>query len=151
MKFALIALIGAAGALAGCTDYPPPPPPGPAPVAAVVAPAAAPLADGCFRTHDITNHQIGDDRTLFISVNHHDVYRLDMSGSCLAGATSSDPIVIREPPGVPYVCRAIDLDISIAHGVSSGMGLSMRTPCIVQSIVRLTPAEVDALPPKLRP
>ncbi|MDB5448709.1 MAG: hypothetical protein JWQ97_4026 [Phenylobacterium sp.] len=148
MKLALTALVGAVGALAACTDaYPPPPPPGPPlPVAAVGPPS---MADGCFRTHDITNHTIGDDRTLYISVNNRDVYRLEMSGSCLAGATSSDPIIMREPPGTPYACRPIDLDISISHGGLGSGGIP--TPCIVQSMVRLAPAEVAALPPRFRP
>jgi hypothetical protein len=152
MKLALTALFGVAGALAACTDYPPPPPPGP-PVAVAVpvpvpVPAAAPMGSGCFRTHDITNHTIGDDHTLYISVNSRDVYRLEMSGACLAGALSSDPLIMREPPGTPYVCRPIDLDISISRG---GLQNGIPTPCIVSSMVQLAPAEVAALPARLRP
>ncbi|CAN7400988.1 DUF6491 family protein [Phenylobacterium sp. LjRoot225] len=148
MKLAFAGLIGAAGALAACTGYPPPPPPGPqlAPIAA----ADPPLADGCFRTREINGHQVADDHTLYIRVANRDVYRLEMAGSCLAGASSSDPLVMREPPGVPYACRPIDLDISIARG-GLGMGGVTPTPCIVQSMTRLTPAEVAALPPRLRP
>jgi hypothetical protein len=150
MKLALIALVGAASALAACTDPYPPPPPGPPPPVAVVAPGPPPpMAEHCFRTHDITNHTIGDDHTLYISVNSRDVYKLEMSGSCLAGATSSDPIIMREPPGTPYACRPIDLDISISHG---GLGPGgIPTPCIVKSMVHLPPAEVAALPARLRP
>jgi hypothetical protein len=145
MKLAFTAVLGAAAALAACADYYPPPPPPPPPPPAV---AVVPMADGCFRTHDITNHTVGDDRTLYISVNNRDVYRLEMSGACLAGAMSSDPIVMREPPGTPYACRPIDLDISITKG---GLQTGIPTPCIVQSMTRLTPAEVAALPPRIRP
>jgi hypothetical protein len=150
MKLALTALIGIAGGLAACTEYVTPPPPPPAAVAVVTpAPVAPPpMADGCFRSQDITNHQIGDDRTLYVNVNNRDIYKLEMASACLAGANASDPLVIREPPGSPYVCRPIDLDISITRG---GAGSGIATPCIVQSLVRLTPAEVAALPPRLRP
>ena len=147
MKLALTALLGAAGVLAACTDtYAPSPPPG-TPVA-VIVPASPPMGSGCFRTHDITNHTIGDDHTLYVGVNNRDVYRLEMAGACLAAANSTDPLVMREPPGAPYVCRPIDLDISITKG---GLQTGVPTPCIVSSMVQLTPSEVAALPQRLRP
>lgn len=142
-----IAAVGGAVTLAACADeyaYAPPPPP-PAPMG-YAAPAAA-VMPACFFTRDIRNHTIGDDRTLYINVNDRTVYRIAMEGNCLAGATSSDPIVIRNPPGSNNVCRPIDLDIGI-H-MSGGAGFTSR--CIVRSITPLTPAEVAALPPKLRP
>jgi hypothetical protein len=148
MKLALTALIGAAGVLTACADQHPPPPSGPSPTPTAAADPA--LADGCFRTRDIGGHQIGDDQTLYIRLANRDVYRLEMAGACLAGASSSDPLVMREPPGVGYACRPIDLDISIAHG-GVGAGRMTPTPCIVQSMARLTPAEVAALPDRLRP
>ena len=153
MKFALPMLFGAAGLLGACTEYPPPPPP--MPVAAVVVPAVpaaavAPVAmgDNCFRTSDIVSHQIGDDHTLYIRTRGNGIWRLDMSGACLAAASSDDPLVMREPPGVPYACRAVDLDISIRKG---GAMSGINTPCIVNNLTRLTAAEIDALPPRVRP
>jgi hypothetical protein len=147
MKRALTAFIGAAGLLAACTDYPSPPPPGPPPT-----PAAAPLAESCFRTREINNHVVADDHTLYLRVANREVYRLVMAGACLAAASSSDPLIMREPPGGPYACRPIDLDISIARGGLGGPSMSgMRSPCIVQSMTRLSPAEVAALPDRLRP
>ena len=148
MKLALTALLGVAGVLAACAeDYAPPPPP-PGPPVAVVVPVQPPMGADCFRTHDITNHTIGDDHTMYVGVNNHDVYRLEMAGACLAAASSTDPLVMREPPGTPYVCRPIDLDISITKG---GLQTGIPTPCIVSSMARLTPAEVAALPQRLRP
>ena len=150
MKLALATVIGATGLLAACADYPPPPPPPPpaALAAAVAPPPVVAPPDGCFRTRDITNHTIGDDGTLYLNVNNRDVYRLEMSGSCLAGAASNDPLVMREPPGSPYACQPIDLDISISKG---SLTTGMPTPCIVRSMTRMTPAEVASLPPRLRP
>lgn len=152
MRLALVGLAGAAAALAACAadDYPPPGPPPGAPVAAVApAPADAfvpgQLAPGqCFRTRDIRNHTVGDDHTLYLDVSGRDVYRVEMRASCLAGATSSDPLVMRQPPGSPIVCRPIDLDILVDRG-------GFTSPCIVGGIDRLTPEQVAALPPRIRP
>jgi hypothetical protein len=144
MKLALSAVIGAAAALAACSDYPPPPPPGP-PVPAV---AAEPMGSSCFHTRDILNHTIADDHTLYIRTRSNAIFRADMVGACLAAASSDDPLIIREPPGVPYVCRAVDLDISIGHNLGVG---GMATPCIVDRLTQLTPAEIAALPPGVRP
>lgn len=101
-------------------------------------------AGQCVRSHDFRNHTIADDRTLLIDYNGKATYRLTMAGACLAGVTSSDPIVTREPPGTQWVCKPIDLDISVAVN-------GFRTPCIVESIVKMTPAEVAALPRRLKP
>jgi hypothetical protein len=86
---------------------------------------------------------------MYIDVGGRDVYRIGMTGACLAGAFSTDPIVTRQPPGSAMICSPIDMDISIVRG-GGGSG-SFATPCIVGSIQRLTPAEVAALPPKLKP
>ncbi len=98
----------------------------------------------CFRSADIRNHTIADRDTLLIDVNGRDTYRVTVSSGCLAGAIPSDPIVTRQPPGSPIICKPIDLDIGILRG-----GVESR--CIVRSIAKLTPEQVAALPPKLKP
>jgi len=99
----------------------------------------------CFRSHDIRNHTIVDNKTLLLSVNRKDVYRIAVTG-CLAGAISSDPIVTRNPPGSAIVCRPLDLDIAIGR-----TGGSFPAQCIVDSISKLSPEQVAALPKKYRP
>jgi hypothetical protein len=100
--------------------------------------------DQCFQTRDIRNHTIGDRDTLLLSVQGKGAYRVTMKGSCLAGATSSDPIVTRSPPGAQRICRPIDMDIAISRD-------SFASPCIVDSIVKMSPEEVAALPKRLKP
>lgn len=99
----------------------------------------------CFRSADIRNHTIADRNTMLLSVNGRDIYRVTVGGGCLAGALSTDPIITRQPPGYPIICKPIDLDL----GVARTGGFESR--CIVQSIVKLTPEQAAALPPKLRP
>lgn len=142
MKLALASLIAAGAALGACAPYVPAPHAALAPLPGV---DAAATERQCFRTHDIRNHTVGDKSTMYINVGGRDVYRLGMSDSCLAGAISSDPIVMRQPPGSAIVCKPIDLDIAITRSGSFAM------PCIVSSITKLTPAQVAALPRKVRP
>jgi hypothetical protein len=117
----------------------------PSPLATPAPAAGTGLPSGqCIRTHDIRNHTIADNRTLLIDVNGKATYRVTMSGACLAGAMSSDPIITRNPPGSAIVCKPIDFDVAISRG-------GFPSQCIVESIVRMTPEEVAALPRKLRP
>jgi hypothetical protein len=137
MRIALIALAGSA--LAACAASAPAPP-----ASNVAAVAVAPPS--CFRSMDIQGHKKVDDNTMYIGVRHDSVYRIGMRNSCLAGAWESDPIITRQPPGASYICRPIDMDVSIAH-----LPAGYDVKCIVDSIALLTPAEVEALPRRLRP
>jgi hypothetical protein len=142
-SLALIGALAAATSLAACAEeyaYAPPPPP----AAVLYAVPTAAVAPACFYTRDIRNHTVADDHTLFLNVGNQMVYRVETSNSCFAAATSSDPIVIRNPPGSNSVCHPIDLDVGINTG-----GFTSR--CIVASISPMTPAEIAALPPRLRP
>ncbi|HEY0650736.1 hypothetical protein [Phenylobacterium sp.] len=138
MRLATIALalgVSAAGAAIAAKPSPLGPPP----------PSGAGLPAGqCFRSQEIRNHTIGDPSTLLINVRGKESYRVTMRGACLAGATASDPIITRSPPGSTIICKPIDMDVSISKG-------GFATPCIVDSIVRLSPDEIAALPRKLKP
>jgi hypothetical protein len=120
---------------------------GPAGKAAISAPgvdvSATATADTCFRRSDIRNHTVGGPKTLYLDVAGRDVYRVDMSNSCLASAVSSDPLIMRNVTGGQSVCKPIDLDITVSAAGPS--------KCIVSSIAKLSPAEVAALPRKMRP
>ncbi|HEY8003110.1 MAG TPA: hypothetical protein VIE16_02725 [Phenylobacterium sp.] len=118
------ALIGAAGAL----------------TLAMPAQAQPKSASSCFWTRDLRNHTVGGDDLLYFDVGGRDVYAVKMSNKCLAAVTSSDPIVMRERGGMGQICNKMDLDIS-ARG----------NHCIAESLTKLTPAEVAALPKGKRP
>ena len=137
MKLVLISL--SAAALSACA------PMMNQPSGAMASNGMAPGARQCFRSHDIRNHTVADPRTMYLDIGGRETWRVAMSGACLAGAITSDPIVTREPPGSSMVCSPIDLDLAISR--SGGIA----TPCIIESLTRLTPAEVAALPPKMRP
>ncbi|MGZ3378048.1 MAG: hypothetical protein ACXU8S_15755 [Phenylobacterium sp.] len=103
--------------------------------------AAQPKAENsCFWTRDLRNHTVGGDHILYFDVGGRSVYRVDTSDSCLAGAASSDPIVLRDRPSTGQLCNKLDWDISVRG-----------THCIVSDVTRLTPAEAAALPRHVKP
>lgn len=139
MRLAMIFTCGLAASACAMTPTPvanlgPPPPDG------------AGLHSGqCFRSSDIRNHTVADRDTMLLRVNNRDTYRVTVGSGCLAGALSTDPIITRQPPGSPIICKPIDLDLGVAR-----IG-GIETRCIVRSIVKLTPEQVAALPSKLQP
>jgi hypothetical protein len=138
--FLTLAALTAVGVLCGAA--------GPASQAAVAAPGVDAATStfeksSCFRRSDVRNHTVGGPKTLYLDVAGRSVYRVEMSNSCLASAVSSDPLVFNNRTGGQTVCNAVDLDITV-----SAAGPSR---CIVSSISKLSPAEVAALPKKMRP
>lgn len=113
-------------------------------VLAGAAPALAAPSNTCFRMSQARNHTVVDANTLYIAVGQKDVWRITMSNSCLAAKWSSDPLITRTVGGSDMVCRPLDLDLKA--GGSGGV-----SPCIISKIEKLTPAEVSAIPKKLRP
>lgn len=109
-------------------------------------PPASAKTSQCFRISQIDNHTKGDNQTLYLSVrNKKEFFRLGMSGSCLAGVSSSDPLVLTPTAGTDLICRPLDLDLKVR------MGGGALTPCIIKDITKLTPEQVAALPPKVKP
>lgn len=138
-----LALISAAAAAASFATYAGQSAGQPEPAGAYGSPAAA-TAPACFRVRQLHNHTVADPHTMYLNYNNQAVYRVTMASACLAAATSSDPIIIKERTGTDQICRPIDLDVSVAVG-------GIPTRCIVASIDRLSPEEAAALPRRLRP
>jgi hypothetical protein len=108
----------------------------------IALPAAAqPKAENsCFWTRDLRNHTVGGEHVLYFDVGGRSVYKVETSDNCLAGASSSDPIVMVNRGGSGQICNKMDLDISIRGA-----------RCIVSNMTKLSPAEAAALPKKMKP
>ncbi len=108
----------------------------------IALPAAAqPKAENtCFWTRDLRNHTVGGDHVLYFDVGGRAVYKVETSDNCLAGASSSDPIVMVNRGGSGQICNKMDLDISVRGA-----------RCIVSNMTKLSPAEAAALPKKIKP
>jgi hypothetical protein len=124
MKIAL-ALIGAASALS---------------IALPAVAASQPGENICFWTRDLRNHTVDGDKNIYFNVNGRDVYRVETDRTCLAGVTSSDPIVMVNRTGSGQICTKMDLDIRIRGN-----------HCIVASMTKLSKAEAAAIPRKIQP
>ena len=138
------ALIGIAGQASAATDKPSTP---------------------CFFITQWQGWKAPDNKTLYLGVNLHDVYRVDLS----AGSPQllwSDIHLISLVRGSDSICSAIDLQLYVVednaagfrNGVGSGIngfnfasGSGFRVPLIARKLTKLTPAEVAAIPPKYRP
>jgi hypothetical protein len=113
----------------------------PAVSAAQTDPARA--STPCFRLSDLGGHKIASSDSLYYSVRRKEVYKFTFSGSCLAGVTNSDPLVLEPLGASSQICKPMDLNL--------GVGGPMSRRCIIKSIERLTPEQVEALPKKLKP
>ena len=142
MRHLIIALAAGATALSGAAFAAKAPlPMSPAPASGTGLPSGQ-----CFRSSDIRSHKFADGKTLLVNVRNKDVYRITMRGACMNGAMDSDPLITRIPPGSNIICKPIDMDVSVAKG-----GFGFSTPCFVDSIVKVSPEELAALPRKLKP
>jgi len=118
-----------------------------APAVSTAAPAAqadpARASTPCFRLSDLGGHTIASSDTLYYSVRRKEVYKFTFSGSCLAGVTTSDPLVLEPLGASSQICKPMDLNLGVAGPISRR--------CIIKSIERLTPEQATALPKKLKP
>jgi hypothetical protein len=101
---------------------------------------AADSGGSCINMRSIRNHTTDGNNTLYFDVSGRSVYRATMHNNCFVATTSSDPIVLRDRPSTGRICTALDLDVT-----------TLSSRCIVDSLTRLTPEEVAAMPRRLRP
>ena len=96
----------------------------------------------CFRVTDIQNSvQVSETRLNIVTTDHRYI-RVDMSGRCF-DPPFIDAYVVHSF-GANIVCAPIDLDISAGPP-------GFKTPCFVDRISQMTPAEVAAMPKKEKP
>jgi hypothetical protein len=96
----------------------------------------------CFFNRDIRGFAAPDDKTLYLRVRAKDVYRLDMKGRC--PELDWEHKIAIDSRGSSAICGAIDVTVL----VKTPIGVSR---CSVETLTRLTPEEVAALPKKSRP
>jgi hypothetical protein len=114
------------------------------PIAIAEAPPAH-ATQHCFLSADWQNWTAPNPGVIYIRVNSRDIYRLDLSGG-FPEIQEPGVHLVNRMAGSEWVCSPLDLQLSIAedHG-------GMREAIIVQAITKLTPDEVQAIPPKFRP
>ncbi|MEI9996714.1 MAG: DUF6491 family protein [Rhizomicrobium sp.] len=112
------------------------------------APAAADPAarhSQCFFVNGFENWKAPDARTIYIRVNLHRYYRLDLANSCSA-LLMPDSHLITKWRGSSSVCSALDWDLKVSQGFPGA-----ATPCIVKTMTELTAEEAAAIPKKFKP
>jgi hypothetical protein len=84
-------------------------------------------------------------KVLYLGVNMHDVYRVDLASET---PMLNDPAVhlVSEVRGSDSICSALDLRLTVAD--DTGI---MRVPLFPETLTKMTPEEVAAIPRKFRP
>ena len=112
--------------------------------------SASPTREGpandhpCFFINQWQGWSAPTDDSLYLKINNRDVYRVGLSGGSSMLHAPGVHLVSRVI-GSDSICDAIDLQLE----VSDGHGF--REPLIARTLTKLTPEEVAAIPPKLRP
>ncbi|HEX4740523.1 MAG TPA: DUF6491 family protein [Caulobacteraceae bacterium] len=98
----------------------------------------------CFFISQWEGWKAPDDHTLYLGVNYHEVYKVGLAGG---SSILQDPEahIVSITQGPDSVCNPLDLQLSIVEPYG------IREPLIAKSLVKLTPEEVKAIPPKYRP
>jgi len=105
---------------------------------------AAGAAQNCFLSQDWQGWSSPAPNVLYLKVGLHDVYKVGLSGgsSQLQNPGVHLVSIVR---GSSNVCSAIDLDLKVAD--NNGFA----TPLIADTLTKLTPDEIAAIPKKYRP
>jgi len=105
---------------------------------------AADAARSCFLSQDWQGWSSPSPNVLYLRVRLHDIYKVTLSAgsSQLQNPTVHLVSIVR---GSSNICSAIDLDLRLAD--NSGFA----TALIADSLTKLTPDEIAAIPKKYRP
>jgi hypothetical protein len=98
--------------------------------------------DQCFRSTDIDNSVQVNQSQLNIRTIDHRYFRVDMKGTCFS-APRVDPYELKVR-GSDMICSPVDMDLSAGPR-------GFKTPCFVDRITQMSPAEVAALPKADKP
>jgi hypothetical protein len=111
-------------------------------------PGAAPDVDKpvrqCFSVSRIANWTTADDKIVYLRVEGGEYFEVVLAGQCLKPARSSNSALTFATNMGDDVCKPMDLTVVVATGIAP-----LR--CSVESLRRLTPDQVAALPAKQKP
>lgn len=112
--------------------------------------AAQPLSDRerkntCFGPGSNVVYRPADENTIYVR-DGSSFFRISVD-HC-TNLTSIDPVIVNVLHGSDRVCGPLDLQLTIYDGPGPG---GFPQPCIAQSIVRMSPDEVAAIPKKFKP
>ena len=113
--------------------------------AALAAPAASASNAPCFFINQWQGWKADGPNVLYLRVNMRDIYRADLSAGADQLGWAGSYHLVSKVQGSTSICGPLDLQLA----VSDGHGYYQ--PLIVRSLVKLTPEEAAALPPKDRP
>jgi hypothetical protein len=82
---------------------------------------------------------------IYLGVNIHDVYRVELSGGS-PELQWPDVHLISRTVGSDSICSAIDLQLEVADDTTR-----FREPLIARKLTKLTPDEIAAIPRQFRP
>ena len=108
------------------------------------APAFAQPGQSCFRLSQLASTRADGDQRIYARVNVNEYYRIDLAHRCSSLPFADRGLVLTPAAGNDLICSPIDLDLKVNdHGALEA--------CFIQSITKLTPAEVAAIPKKAKP
>jgi len=99
----------------------------------------------CFFTNAWHGWSSPSANVIYLKVNMHDVYRVDLANSGSSSLKRPGYFLVSQVRGTNTICSAIDLDIAVADGYG------YYQPLFPKAITRLTPEEIALIPPKYRP
>ena len=111
---------------------------------ATAAPQADKPAGQCFSVSRIANWKTADSKIVYLRLEGGAYFKLVLAGQCLKPARSSNTALSFATDMGGDVCAPLDLTVIVNTGVAP-----LRCP--VESLQRLSPEEVAALPAKHKP
>ncbi len=105
---------------------------------------AADAGQNCFLSQDWQGWKSPSPNLIYLKVGLHDIYKVTLSGGS-SQLQSPNVHLVSIVRGSTNVCSAIDLDLK----VSDNNGFA--TPLIADTLTKLTPDEIAAIPKKDRP
>jgi hypothetical protein len=97
----------------------------------------------CFRVSDIDNSIQASQTNLNIKTRDHRYFQVQTKGVCFSQPLGMDPYILNVH-GSDLICQPVDMDLK-------GGPRGFVTPCIVDKIVPMSKAQIDALPKKEQP